>query len=989
MRKNNTVRTAALVCAMLAAAGCVEPMWESGREIRFGARSVAEPMTKTSYGEIVQVDENTKKQMVDWAAGDVVRIVCEQATNPTPGRNHYADYVTTAGVRQGTTAESRATLSLHSSNADGLKWGSTTQDHVFYAVYPSPNYFNDEKHSLSTAGMLKGEIPAVQPAVSVSGPTDGAYVAAPDMKNQYMAAKRTVAAGKQSFEEGEVFLNFTPITTAIEFEVTNGMGSDLAIDRIEIESATKNLSGVFISDLAGGNSLTGLSEAGSQVPTVLPQSATSVTKKAAVSFEDGGVTLTDGQKLTFTIFLLPESSLDDLTFRIVKKNGAGYIQTALKRDASTWITFEKGLKHFVKGLFVQEGAQWTVGFNPDVYPWDVPDPVEKTLDDPAAALPSGLVSWEIVDEGGINLSEISYRFELENPDDATKKFSNPAETSSYDIPVTSIRTESGTPDENHGWTVKSYKVGSGSPVTVTGNTFTVEGLTVAKNGKKLKVTDGRTPIDKGGNAYWRNTGARTDNLDWSPASWSGTIDLSKNDVLSNDSGPVSRSMRTANCYIIRHAGTYKIPLVYGNAIDYGKSGLTNGNNTDAYAPGGSGSYRLTSFVNHLGYGIIDPYIENNTTDGAAFHKNRRLKPSNATVVWQDVASVVSNVSFTGQTNGDNQCNNNNCGYITFTVDPNTIRQCNAVIAVRDASNNIMWSWHIWVTNDPAVGQAAIPFKNYTNQTYNFFPVPCIGWIEPPFYDEKDDVVVTLQQEESGDTLEITVKRPSYRVWGNGTYYQFGRKDPMPDVKKSVLPSSYQSNVNMSYASKQSLAESIKNPGRFGFGSNVQESWCSANYNNLWTGKTTATGGQDQNDNMIKTVYDPSPVGYKAPASNAFTGFTKDGSNSTSSSNWNYDGTAIDVRHGYNFTKSPDAIFFSAAGYYKPESSDLVLHGDTSTGRVDATPIEVGGYWSALPMSNEDGTGVNNGSRLFFQSDRVNPVTSTARCWGFSIRPVTE
>ena len=165
----------------------------------------------------------------------------------------------------------------------------------------------------------------------------------------------------------------------------------------------------------------------------------------------------------------------------------------------------------------------------------------------------------------------------------------------------------------------------------------------------------------------------------------------------------------------------------------------------------------------------------------------------------------------------------------------------------------------------------------------------------------------------------------------------------------------------------------------------------ANYNNFWTGKTTATGGQDQNDNMIKTIYDPSPVGYKAPASNAFTGFTKNGSNSTSSSNWNYDGTAIDVLHGYNFTKSPNAIFFSAAGYYKPESGrGLLLHGDTSTGRVDATPIEVGGYWSALPMSNsEDGTGVNNGSRLFFQSDRVNPVNSTARCWGFSIRPVTE
>ena len=48
------------------------------------------------------------------------------------------------------------------------------------------------------------------------------------------------------------------------------------------------------------------------------------------------------------------------------------------------------------------------------------------------------------------------------------------------------------------------------------------------------------------------------------------------------------------------------------------------------------------------------------------------------------------------------------------------------------------------------------------------------------------------------------------------------------------------------------------------------------YYNLWSTDNDKTDAND--DVVIKSVYDPSPVGYSLPASNAFTGFTTTGGN---------------------------------------------------------------------------------------------------------------
>ena len=153
---------------------------------------------------------------------------------------------------------------------------------------------------------------------------------------------------------------------------------------------------------------------------------------------------------------------------------------------------------------------------------------------------------------------------------------------------------------------------------------------------------------------------------------------------------------TANCYVIGAPGYYSFPLVYGNAIKDGAA------NSSAYtSAAASGSSILNPFVNHAGAGIKAPYLTDNG-----------CTPAYAELVWQDASSLVSEIRYNTGSNGGN---------ISFKVDKHTIQQGNAVIAVKDASGTVLWSWHIWVTDEDV--DNAIEVTNHQNVRYRFMPVP--------------------------------------------------------------------------------------------------------------------------------------------------------------------------------------------------------------------------------------------------------------------------
>ena len=143
-----------------------------------------------------------------------------------------------------------------------------------------------------------------------------------------------------------------------------------------------------------------------------------------------------------------------------------------------------------------------------------------------------------------------------------------------------------------------------------------------------------------------------------------------------------------------------------------------------------------------------------------------------------------------------------------------------------------------------------------------------------------------------------------------------------------------------------------------------------NQYNLWSMDNTTIG---YNDNpVVKTVYDPCPAGFKMPASNAFTGFSKTG-DYANPSDFNISG-AWD--NGWNFNNklsSPDAtVYFPASGCRHYLNGPLDDFGDK------------GYYWSAGPYNEF------YGCILEFNSGRINPRDRYGdRPGGFSVRPVAE
>ena len=153
------------------------------------------------------------------------------------------------------------------------------------------------------------------------------------------------------------------------------------------------------------------------------------------------------------------------------------------------------------------------------------------------------------------------------------------------------------------------------------------------------------------------------------------------------------------------------------------------------------------------------------------------------------------------------------------------------------------------------------------------------------------------------------------------------------------------------------------------------------YYNLWSADNTLIGGRNfGNDNpVVKTVYDPSPVGFKMPANNAFTGFTTTGLNSTSQSEMNVDGTddwqQWTNNSGHNFwtnSSKTATITFPASGWRS---------------RIDGSLYGVGyngWYWSAVPNSTVVGCD------LGFDSGFVYPLGNySTRPSGLAVRAVEE
>ncbi len=437
---------------------------------------------------------------------------------------------------------------------------------------------------------------------------------------------------------------------------------------------------------------------------------------------------------------------------------------------------------------------------------------------------------------------------------------------------------------------------------------------------------------------------------------SAPYDLSTHDLNGN-----TTLRSTANSYVISAPGHYRIPLVYGNAIK-------NGNyNPSSYQTSHTGATILSNFQDHAGNAIDNPWIEkthggaNNGVDGAE-------------VVWADADNLVHSPSIT-RVGGD--------AFLDFEVKAADIQSGNAVVAVTKSdgagSKTVLWSWHLWFAPKDALDKITV--TNHQNKNYDFTK-EALGWKPIQWsgstYSSARTVKVKVEQTVANNgTKQVAVlnitQNPGGKKEGITTLYQFGRKDAFPGVDKSKLATN--SHFTENAGDNMSIMNGIQHPDfYYTGGSNWNSNY---GYYNLWSADNTVTGGWNVgNDNsVVKTVYDPSPVGFKMPANNAFTGFTADGKNDGTK---NVDGTddlqTFSNNFGHNFWTSSSkkaTINFPASGFRFSNGGSL-----TDVGRS-------GYYWLAVPGSS------SNGCDLLFHSFNVRPLSDDARSFGFAVRPVSE
>lgn len=445
------------------------------------------------------------------------------------------------------------------------------------------------------------------------------------------------------------------------------------------------------------------------------------------------------------------------------------------------------------------------------------------------------------------------------------------------------------------------------------------------------------------------------------------FDLSMHDVEGN---PNPSGMTTANCYVVSSPGTYMFPLVYGNAVKNGAS------NTASYTRSSKPSNGLKTLVRHDHEPVASPFIENNY-----------ITVTNAKLKWNDVGrNFVKDVGLLSVSNtidgGAKELK-----YIKFTIPQESISQGNALIVATNSSGEIVWSWHIWVTDQCNTTET---IYNYHNDTYDMLTVN-LGWVKEYEYvypERKQRLRLTQRGTDSGGIVEI-VQSSHRETRGCNPGYQWGRKDPFPlgTHDENEVPVLYDDNgiaSNVIKAITTTKAQSligyaIQTPTTIRLYSTTTGPYASTAYN-LWNMSNNTTFTKDSKittvePTMTKTIYDPCPPGYTVAGANAFSGFTTTGKTTTSEANIN----AETYKNGWYFSTGYGnrTIFFPATGG-RNVTGDIYGVGSLYN------PADGYSYsWTAYPGSTKVGRS------LRATVDKVGPTFENERWRVLPVRPCRE
>lgn len=441
-------------------------------------------------------------------------------------------------------------------------------------------------------------------------------------------------------------------------------------------------------------------------------------------------------------------------------------------------------------------------------------------------------------------------------------------------------------------------------------------------------------------------------------------DLSRYDIYGKE---IART--TANCYIVRKAGTYSFPLVYGNALYKGAD------NKAAYT--NKSSNPDMDFVNHLGNKITSPYIEKH--NGCMVDSIEVSETDNNTI------GFISNCNVTDKVEDDLR-------FLTFTVGAIPDRGANAIISIKDANGKYIWSWHIWCIPENVDIDPVTLWNG--NSAYNILPYN----LGSTFYTGENATYAITD----GD------KTRNLRNFGECLLYQFGRKDPFfynGSHSKVAIPTD-------GTVRTTTIADGIANARTFycmiaadtGVTDGAYD-WNSLHPYNLWD--ATQINASVVEHIPQKTIYDPSPIGFCVEPRHAFYGFTTS-SGGSFGANIYYNpvsgntptGTEANVnaiKANSGLTLSDDYLSRKPVGYrFKRSANDSgsIVPNDqegilfSATGYLTADGFRSsrgnsGNYWSCAPFSRGYAYYLGFGSRVVY------PQNGNYRAYGCAVRAVQE
>ena len=266
------------------------------------------------------------------------------------------------------------------------------------------------------------------------------------------------------------------------------------------------------------------------------------------------------------------------------------------------------------------------------------------------------------------------------------------------------------------------------------------------------------------------------------------------------------------------------------------------------------------------------------------------------------------------------------GYIAFQT-ADTFKEGNAVVAAKDADGNILWSWHIWLTDQP---QAQV-YKNNAG---------------------------TMMDRNLGATSATPGD-----VGALGLLYQWGRKDPF--LGSSSISDEIEAKSTITWPSAVS---SDSSKGTIDYATAHPTTSITSNSRNsdwYYTGDSSNDNTRWTTSESSKSIYDPCPAGWRVP----------DGGSNGIWSRAGFDDTTYDrINRGMSFSiSSPSTTWYPASGWRGINYGDL-----SDVGRN-------GLYWSASP------NGTYAYHLGFDYYGYVNPsyYGNYSRVCGFSVRCLQE